>query len=72
MKLIPTFLRPRLRRPSTSAASAVFDRILDGVEKREIHDDADYLADAEWAMAEQKLRGSRIAVLLHLRRRAGA
>lgn len=43
-------------------ASSTFDRILDGVEKREIHDDADYLADAEWAMAEQKLRGSRIAV----------
>ena len=42
--------------------SATFDRILDGAEKREIHDDADYLADAEWAMAEQKLRGSRIAV----------
>lgn len=43
-------------------ASSTFDRILDGAEKREIHDDADYLADAEWAMAEQKLRGSRIAV----------
>lgn len=43
-------------------ASTTFDRILDGAEKREIHDDADYLADAEWAMAEQKLRGSRIAV----------
>lgn len=43
-------------------ASATFDQILDGAEKREIHDDADYLADAEWAMAEQKLRGSRIAV----------
>lgn len=43
-------------------ASATFDRILDGAEKREIHDDADYLADTEWAMAEQKLRGSRIAV----------
>ena len=45
-------------------ASRAFDRILDGAEKKEIHDDADYMADAEWAMAEQKLRGSRIAVLL--------
>lgn len=45
-------------------ASRGFDQILDGVEKRDIHDDADYMADAEWAMAEQKLRGSRIAVLL--------
>lgn len=43
-------------------ASRTFDRVLDGAEKREIHDDSDYLADAEWAMAEQKLRGSRIAV----------
>lgn len=43
-------------------ASGTFDRILDGAEKREIHDDADYLADAEWAMSEQKLRGSRVAV----------
>ena len=45
-------------------ASRAFDRILDGAEKKEIHDDADYMADAEWVMAEQKLRGSRIAVLL--------
>jgi membrane fusion protein, adhesin transport system len=43
-------------------ASGTFDRVLDGAEKREIHDDADYLADAEWAMSEQKLRGSRVAV----------
>jgi membrane fusion protein, adhesin transport system len=43
-------------------ASSTFDRVLDGAEKREIHDDADYLADAEWAMSEQKLRGSRVAV----------
>ena len=42
--------------------SRSFDRILDGAERREIHDDADYMADAEWAMSEQKLRGSRIAV----------
>ena len=41
--------------------SRSFDRILDGAERREIHDDADYMADAEWAMSEQKLRGSRIA-----------
>ncbi len=45
-------------------ASRTFDRILDGAEKKDIHDDADYMADAEWAMSEQKLRGSRIAVIL--------
>jgi adhesin transport system membrane fusion protein len=45
-------------------ASHTFDRVLDGVEKKDIHDDADYMADAEWAMSEQKLRGSRIAVIL--------
>ena len=45
-------------------ASRTFDRILDGVEKKGIHDDSDYMADAEWAMSEQKLRGSRIAVIL--------
>lgn len=45
-------------------ASRTFDRILDGVERKEIHDDSDYMADAEWAMSEQKLRGSRIAVIL--------
>jgi len=44
-------------------ASRTFDRLLDGAEKREIHDDGDYMADAEWAISEQKLRGSRIAVL---------
>ena len=57
-----------LLRPAYDAiyqrASRTFDRILDGAEKKEIHDDADYLADAEWAISEQKLRGSRIAVLL--------
>lgn len=42
--------------------SRTFDRILDGAERKEIHDDADYTADAEWVIAEQKLRGSRIAV----------
>lgn len=42
--------------------SRLFDRVLDGVERREIHDDGDYMADAEWAISEQKLRGSRIAV----------
>ncbi|GEC95040.1 HlyD family type I secretion periplasmic adaptor subunit [Zoogloea ramigera] len=63
MRLVPTFLRPACD-ALYQRASRGFDRILDGVEKREIHDDSDYLADAEWAMAEQKLRGSRIAVLL--------
>lgn len=63
MRLVPAFLRPAYD-ALYQRASRGFDRILDGVEKREIHNDADYLADAEWAMAEQKLRGSRIAVLL--------
>ena len=63
MRLIPAFLRPACD-ALYQRASRGFDRILDGVEKREIHDDSDYLADAEWAMAEQKLRGSRIVVLL--------
>ncbi len=63
MRLVPAFLRPAYD-ALYQRASRGFDRILDGVEKREIHDDSDYLADAEWAMAEQKLRGSRIAVLL--------
>ena len=48
--------------PLPTRVLRTFDRILDGVEKKEIHDDADYMADAEWAMSEQKLRGSRIAV----------
>lgn len=59
--LFNTLLRPAYDTVYRKASST-FDRILDGAEKREIHDDADYLADAEWAMAEQKLRGSRIAV----------
>ena len=63
MRLVPAFLRPAYD-ALYQRASRGFDRILDGVEKREIHDDSDYMADAEWAMAEQKLRGSRIAVLL--------
>ena len=63
MKLIPSFLRPACD-ALYQRASRGFDRLLDGVGKRDLHDDADYLADAEWAMAEQKLRGSRIVVLL--------
>ena len=63
MKLIPSFLRPACD-ALYQRASRGFDRLLDGVGERDLHDDADYLADAEWAMAEQKLRGSRIVVLL--------
>ncbi len=68
MNIVKAFLNRLLAilQPAYSAiyqrASSTFDRVLDGAEKREIHDDADYLADAEWAMSEQKLRGSRVAV----------
>ncbi len=58
--LIP--LLQRLYDPLYQRCSRLFDRVLDGAERREIHDDSDYMADAEWAMSEQKLRGSRIAV----------
>ncbi|NTV09459.1 MAG: HlyD family type I secretion periplasmic adaptor subunit [Zoogloea sp.] len=42
--------------------SRFFDRLLEGAERNDLHDDSDFMADAEWAMAEQKLRGSRVAV----------
>jgi adhesin transport system membrane fusion protein len=47
-----------LRRRSSKA----LDRLLDGVDQRDIHDDGDYLADAEWAISEGQLRGSRVAL----------
>jgi hypothetical protein len=53
MRLVPAFLRPAYD-ALYQRASRGFDRILDGVEKREIHNDADYLADAEWAPGASK------------------
>ncbi|MEC5397916.1 HlyD family type I secretion periplasmic adaptor subunit [Uliginosibacterium sp. H1] len=42
--------------------SPAFDRLMDGVEKSELHDDTDFERDAEWAMHEQRQRGARAAV----------
>lgn len=58
---LAAFIQPQYARVYDRSSRA-FDRLLDGAERGEIHDDTDYLADAEWAMAEQRLRGSRIAV----------
>ncbi|MDQ8020619.1 MAG: HlyD family type I secretion periplasmic adaptor subunit [Moraxellaceae bacterium] len=42
--------------------SPAFDRLMDGVEKSELHDDTDFERDADWAMHEQRQRGARAAV----------
>ena len=62
---LAAFIQPQYARVYDRSSRA-FDRLLDGAERGEIHDDTDYLADAEWAMAEQRLRGSRIAVWITL------
>ena len=44
--------------------SRCFDRLMDGAERGQVHDDQDFDADSAWAMREQKPRGARIAVWL--------
>lgn len=43
-----------------------FDRWMDGVERAELHDEKDFGADANWAIAEQRARGARLAVWVTL------
>lgn len=42
--------------------STFFDRLMDRAERKELHDDEDFVADAEWVLHEQSPRGARIAV----------
>lgn len=42
--------------------SAFFDRIMDRAEREGLHDEEDFIADAEWVIREQTPRGARIAV----------
>jgi adhesin transport system membrane fusion protein len=42
--------------------SALYDRLMDRAERDQLHDDADFIADAEWVISEQSPRGARITV----------
>ncbi|MBS1210992.1 MAG: HlyD family type secretion periplasmic adaptor subunit [Proteobacteria bacterium] len=42
--------------------SAKYDQIMDYAERNEIHEDTDFVADADWSMAEQSPRGARAAL----------
>jgi adhesin transport system membrane fusion protein len=42
--------------------SALYDKFMDYAERNELHDDEDFNADAQWALAEQSPRGARLAV----------
>lgn len=42
--------------------SAVYDRLMDRAERDQLHDDSDFIADAEWVISEQSPRGARITV----------
>ena len=46
--------------------SATYDKAMDYAERNEIHDDNDFIADANWVMAEQSPRGARFAVWVSL------
>lgn len=46
--------------------SAMYDKAMDYAERNEIHDDNDFIADANWAMAEQSPRGARTAIWVSL------
>ncbi|WP_370645885.1 HlyD family type I secretion periplasmic adaptor subunit [Pseudacidovorax sp. NFM-22] len=71
IKTVPqknTFFARLSRRWSRFAARVgrLFDRWMDGAERAELHDEKDFGADAEWAIAEQKARGARLAVWITL------
>lgn len=42
--------------------TALYDDVMDRVERRHVHDDADFEADADWAIGEQTPRGARVIV----------
>lgn len=42
--------------------SSSYDKAMDYAERNEIHDDEDFVADANWMLAEQSPRGARIAI----------
>lgn len=45
-----------------SRSSALYDRLMNYAERREIHAAEDFLADADWLIDEQSPRGARVAV----------
>ncbi|QSI78360.1 MULTISPECIES: HlyD family type I secretion periplasmic adaptor subunit [Niveibacterium] len=66
MKLrIPALLQ-RAGQWSFRKTTGALDRLLLFASKRDLHDDADFLADADWAIAEQTPRGARLAVWISL------
>lgn len=46
--------------------SRVYDRVMDRAERDQLHDEADFIADAEWVISEQTPRGAKIAVWVAL------
>ena len=42
--------------------SKLLDRLMDGADRREEHDDSDFKADAEWAMGQTNIRSARLGV----------
>ena len=42
--------------------SAFYDRLMDRAERDQLHDESDFLADAEWVISEQSPRGARTTV----------
>jgi membrane fusion protein, adhesin transport system len=42
--------------------SKLLDRLMDGADRREEHDDSDFKGDAEWAMGQTNIRSARLGV----------
>ena len=42
--------------------SALYDRVMNYAERHEIHEETDFIADADWAISEQRPRGARAAL----------
>lgn len=62
---LPGFIE-RAGKWSFQKTTRVLDRLLLRVSASDLHDEADFLADADWAIAEQTPRGARLAVWLSL------
>lgn len=53
-------------KPLPRHTRSLLDRLLRISSRRDVHDDTDFLADADWAIGEQTPRGARYAVWLSL------
>lgn len=64
-RAIPGFVS-RIGHWSFRRTTRALDALLRIASRRDLHDDADFLSDADWAIAEQTPRGARLAVWISL------